>query len=77
MSTGASEVERKQDRGGSTPDRITVSVEEAARLSGLGQSTIRRLAYQGKLRSARVLARRLIFLDSLYDLLNAEEEVKA
>jgi excisionase family DNA binding protein len=76
-STGLSDVERKRHGGGSETPRITVSVEEAARISGLGESTIRRLAYQGKLRSARVLARRLIFLDSLHDLLSGKEEVKA
>jgi excisionase family DNA binding protein len=76
-STGLSNVERKRHRGDSETPRITVSVVEAARLSGLGESTIRRLAYQGRLRSARVLGRRLIFLDSLHDLLNAKEEVKA
>jgi excisionase family DNA binding protein len=72
-STGLSDEERQRR---DWQRRITISVEEAAHISGLGKSTIRRLAQQGKLRSARVLARRLIFLDSLQDLLNAEEEVK-
>jgi excisionase family DNA binding protein len=68
---------RRHRRGGNDTPPITVSVEEASRITGLGQSTIRRLAYTGKLRSTRVLARRLIFVDGLNDLLKKEAPVTA
>jgi excisionase family DNA binding protein len=75
-STGLSDHERKQGNANQTAT-ITVSVKAASRISGLGESTIRRFAYQGRLRSTRVGTRRLIFVASLHDLLNEEAPVTA
>jgi excisionase family DNA binding protein len=69
-STGCTQAEKKLQR-------ITCSVAEASAISDLAESTIRRLAREGKLRSVRVLARRLIYIDSLHALLKPKEEQSA
>jgi excisionase family DNA binding protein len=64
-------VDREPLRGGGQSDEVTISVAKAANRSGLGESTIRRLCYTGKLRSTRVGARRLVSVASLNNLLDA------
>jgi excisionase family DNA binding protein len=51
---------------------VTTNTAEAARISGLSEETIRQLAIVGKLRSTMIRRTRLIFLDSLNDLLKGE-----
>lgn len=52
--------------------QITCSVTEAQRLSGLGKTTIFRLLREQKITSTTVGAKRLIHVDSLRRLLEAE-----
>jgi excisionase family DNA binding protein len=50
----------------------TVSMQEASDIIGLGMTTIVALVRDEKLRSVKVGRRRLIFLDSIDELLGAE-----
>jgi len=52
------------------PDRITMTIDGVRIASGLGLSTIRDLVAAGTLRSRMVAGRRLIFVNSLLELLN-------
>lgn len=51
--------------------RVTVTIPEACRISGLGRSFLYELMANDKLRSVKVGNRRLIHVDSLRALLNA------
>ena len=57
----------------STCERLAVSVEEAAAMSGLGRSTIYLALGEGSLRSLKVGKRRLIPLEALKDWMAAHE----
>ena len=48
-----------------TPDRLAVSVEEAAAMSGLGRTTIYKALGDGSLRSLKIGKRRLIEVEAL------------
>ncbi len=52
-------------------DRVTVTINDACRISGLGRSFIYELMADDKLKSVKVGNRRLIHVDSLRALLNA------
>jgi len=63
-----------------TPELITqaaqvlaVSPNEAARLSGLGRTTLYAALSSGELKSIKLGARRLIMLDTLRDWLKSKE----
>jgi excisionase family DNA binding protein len=58
--------------GSGQPEPITVTVPEARRISGLGNTTIYELIRTGKLKSTTVGTRRLIDFASLRDLLTAK-----
>ena len=51
-----------------TDDRLTVSIAEACRLTGLGRSSVYDLANQGKIRTTKVGSRRLVVVASLREL---------
>jgi len=51
---------------------VTTSMSDAARISGLSDETIRQLAVAGTLRSIVIRRTRLIYIDSLNDLLKGE-----
>jgi excisionase family DNA binding protein len=50
---------------------LTVTVQEARRLTGLGNTTIYKLIGQGKLRTTKVGARTLVMFPSLKSLLES------
>ena len=50
-------------------DRLAVSVDEGCRLSGIRRTKFYQLINEGKIRTTKVGARRLVVLDSLRDLL--------
>jgi len=52
------------------PDRVTVTVDGARIVSGLSLSKLRELVLSGELRSRMVAGRRLIYFDSLMELLH-------
>ena len=57
-----------------TPDvalatRVTVRINEALALTGLGQTTLKEMIADGTLRSTKVRGVRLIYADSLRELL--------
>ncbi len=70
-STGLSREERARitHSGGRVLEPITVSIREAQRLSGLSRTTLHRLAVRGRLRTIKVLKRRLVDYASLKALL--------
>ena len=53
---------------------ITVTLQEAARLTGLSQATLRRRAAEGRLTLRKVGGRTLVLYESLVRLLGAEAE---
>lgn len=53
------------------PEPITVTVTEAKRVTGLGNTTIYVLLGNGRLKSTKVGTRRLIYMDSIRELLGA------
>ena len=53
---------------------ITVTLQEAARLTGLSQATLRRRAAEGRLTLRRVGGRTLVIYESLARLLGADTE---
>jgi excisionase family DNA binding protein len=55
-----------------TDDRITVTLRDAARMSGLSRSTLLRRADDGQLKTVRVGGRRLVKVDSLRELVSGE-----
>jgi excisionase family DNA binding protein len=50
-------------------DPLTVTVQEARRLSGLGKTTVFKLIGEGRLRVVKVRGRTLVRYDSLKNLL--------
>ena len=55
-------------------DRLTVSIAEACRLTGLGRTSIYELVNEGRVRTTRIGTRRLVHVDSLRALV-AEDAV--
>jgi excisionase family DNA binding protein len=55
----------------SRPEPLAVTVQEAIRVSGLSHSTIYELIKEGKLRTNKVAGRRLVFFESIKELLSA------
>lgn len=60
-----------------TPTQVSVTVAEAARLSGLGQSTIWSLIAGGKLESTSIGRRRLVLYRSLRRLIEGDQATRA
>jgi uncharacterized membrane protein YqiK len=58
------------------PAILTVTLAEAARLSGLSQATLRRRAAEGRLTLRRVGGRTLVLYESLVRLLGAEADAE-
>lgn len=58
----------------STNERLAVSPAEAARLAGVGRTTLYEALGSGALRSLKIGKRRLITIDALKDWLCAAEE---
>jgi len=56
------------------PAVLTITLGEAARLSGLSQATLRRRAAEGRLTLRRVGGRTLVLYESLVRLLGVEAE---
>ncbi len=56
-----------------TPRPISVTVQTARKLTGLGNTTIYQLIKQGKLKSVVIGRRRLILYDSLESLIAPDE----
>jgi predicted site-specific integrase-resolvase len=63
--------------GARAPAILTVTLAEAARLSGLSQATLRRRAAEGRLTLRRVGGRTLVLYESLARLLGVEAERSA
>ena len=61
----------------STPERISVSVEEAAEMVGLGRSTLYVALTSGELPSMKIGKRRLIRVDALKAWVAAQEAASA
>lgn len=61
----------------STRERLAVSVEEAAAMSGLGRTTIYLALGEGSLRSLKVGKRRLIRVEALKAWMTAHEDAPA
>ena len=59
----------------SEPERLSVTVQQAIELTGLGQNTIYDLISEGTLASTKIGGRRLILYPSLMDLI--KQGVKA
>jgi hypothetical protein len=53
------------------PDRVTLTVDDAMIATGLGRSSIKDRIADGTLRSTLVCGRRLVFRDSLLEMLEA------
>lgn len=58
-------------------ERLAISVEEAAAMSGLGRTTIYLALGEGSLRSLKVGKRRLIRVEALKDWMTAHETAPA
>ena len=61
----------------SGPQRLAVSPAEAARLAGIGRTTLYEAIGSGALRSLKIGKRRLITIEALQDWLAAAEQVLA
>jgi predicted DNA-binding transcriptional regulator AlpA len=64
------------DAGGSAP-RITAGINEFARISGLSRMTIWRLTSSGELKSFKIGKKKLIILQSYYDLMARRQAAEA
>jgi hypothetical protein len=65
---------RQSGTAAAKPEPLTITVQRAKDLSGLGSTTIFALLKEGKLRSVKVEGRRLILFASLKALLGASVE---
>ena len=61
------------ESGGATTERLAVSPGEAARLAGVGRTTLYEAIGSGELRSLKIGKRRLITVEALRDWLAAAE----
>jgi hypothetical protein len=71
------DVERAATRGAPAERRLTpiaVNIPDAAKIAGIGQSTIWQLIKDGKLDSRKVAGRRVIPYDALQALVLGEEQ---
>ncbi len=71
QTTNSSDQSRTAARERSEPQPIAISIEQAARQSGLGRSTLYELMSTGQLAYTKIGARRLILMADLQALLAA------
>ena len=53
-------------------DRLTVSIAEACRLTGLGRTSLYELINEGRITTTRIGSRRLVRFDSLREIVTPE-----
>ena len=63
-------------RGDPLPDALSYHIEDAARITGLGRTTVFDLLAKGKLRRIKIGGRTLVEGDSLRALLRGEQKVE-
>ena len=70
MSTQTQTEPRRQPSRRAELPVLTVTMQEAGHITGLSQTTLYQMLSDGLLRSAKIGARRLIFVDSLHKALS-------